>query len=98
MKTFKGTQGEWKAVKNSAYWEVNNNCSYNDGDVSLSINVMMNEIGKKIKGLSFTEECEANAKLIAAAPELLKALELILSNSNDHSIIRIATKAINKAL
>ena len=40
----------------------------------------------------------ANAKLIAAAPELLKALELIMSNSTDHAIIRIASKAINKAL
>ncbi len=29
--------------------------------------------------------------------ELLKALELIISNSNDHAMIRIAVKALKKA-
>ena len=41
---------------------------------------------------------EANAKLIAAAPDMLEALQKIASNSNDHAMIRIAIKAINKAL
>lgn len=44
------------------------------------------------------EQLKANAQLIAAAPEMLKALQLILSNSNDHAMIRVASKAINKAL
>jgi len=40
---------------------------------------------------------KANAKLIEQAPAMLEALELIASNSNDHAIIRIATKAIKEA-
>ena len=43
------------------------------------------------------DECLANAKLIAAAPDLLEALEIIASNSNDSVIIKVAIKAINKA-
>ena len=52
----------------------------------------------RVQGCYSQEIEDANAKLIAAAPELLKALELIMSNSTDHAIIRIASKAINKAL
>lgn len=45
-----------------------------------------------------SNESKANAKLIAAAPDLLEALQKIASNSNDHAMIRIAIKAIQKAL
>ena len=98
MKNFKGTQGTWTAKPNSAFYQVNNDCDYNNGSKSMSISVGLNLIDDEIEGLSLTEENEANAKLIAASPELLKALELIMSLSNDPEIIRIAHKAIEKAL
>lgn len=48
------------------------------------------------------EEAEANAKLIAAAPELLAALQMIINATHDDSYmedaIKYAEKAINKAL
>ena len=48
-------------------------------------------------------EAEANARLIAAAPELLEALEFILRRDGDdyrldHQAHKIATDAIAKAL
>lgn len=96
MKQFKGTKGEW-ILDHSAF-------TPNKEGVFANWIGVKNNNGNTLaeaKGFHYSipdNECEANAKLIAAAPELLEALELIISNSNDHAIIRIASKAINKAL
>ncbi len=83
MKTFKGTKAKTEIQR------------FHNG-----YHIWLN--GKKIcsvwDSLFTPEEVKANAKLIAAAPQLLEALELIMSVSNDHAIIRIANKAIKKAL
>ena len=90
------TQGEWEYFNNGHFYEVG---TWEEDKFRFSCNVFINRIGKRggVKDDSLCKENEANAKLIAAAPELLKALELIASNSNDHAMIRIAHKAINKA-
>lgn len=82
MKTFKGTKGEWH--------------TYNNKGVSTN-RFAICELVSYSSG-EMLEQSEANLKLIAAAPEILKALEIIASNSNDHAMIRVAMKAINKAL
>lgn len=109
---FQGTKGEWKAQKNIAYWEVNNNCNYQEGSISMSICTSLSRINKKIENLNFTEEAKANAQLIASAPELLEALkslsfrmseQLTLGNIKHNKKeaerdLDISIKAIKKAL
>ena len=85
MKTFKGTKGKWFPVEYAGLILIQTRNKYNEPNI-LDMDYFS------------TKEVKANAKLIASSPELLKALELILSNSNDHAMIRIAYKAINKAL
>jgi hypothetical protein len=44
------------------------------------------------------EECEGNARLIAAAPDLLAALETIAAGNTDpDGMVRIAAEALSKA-
>lgn len=68
--TTKHTPGPWKAVRNSSYWEIEpanagqDGIPFNVGDVCASAP------GDPDSGLQ-----EANARLIAAAPELLGALQ-----------------------
>jgi len=64
----KHTKGEWKASKNSCFYEVY--CRSEDSP-SLGINIFLQD-GKIDKNLS--KENEANAKLIASAPELLELI------------------------
>jgi hypothetical protein len=93
---FKGTKGEWKVKKERGY---DIDITNRDGDICWL-------------GLSeFTDETKlANAKLIAAAPELLKALQIAKKElkrllKEDGLILKIKNrewvdmdKAINKAL
>lgn len=44
------------------------------------------------------EVAQSNAKLIAAAPELLESLQLLLQDSNEPAFREQAETAINKAL
>jgi hypothetical protein len=97
---FKGTKGEWKATRNAAYWEVN---AWDEQGNKLSCAVWHFDFVKN-KPIDNEEKAEANAKLIAAAPELLDAL-LFAINQDDYAsgigrkrFIVIAKTAIEKAL
>ena len=80
---FKGTQGEWTIEELDRTYETEIKCGdtriaeakhFNDGSIPLFLD------DPKIK------EGKANAKLIAAAPELLKALQSVISDINPSSV------------
>lgn len=58
-------------------------------------------IAKMCSGLFPSEECEANARLIAASPELLAALKMLTDAANSHielcDEVEAARAAIAKA-
>ena len=91
---FKGTKGDWVA-----------NYSH-ELETYIKCNGLRIADVKHYKGNDFndpsTEEGRANAKLIAAAPSLLKALQTCLkritNESHEPFAILEATEAINKAL
>ena len=68
--TTQHTPGPWVAIKNSCYWEIRSSPSDYDyeqvGDACAS---------KFIGGQADNLIAEANARLMAAAPELLEALK-----------------------
>ncbi|MFP2231385.1 hypothetical protein ACLEZA_17795 [Enterobacter ludwigii] len=93
MKEFKGSAGPWSA---------------HDDEESMATSVVMNEFGDILcvvgTYMTSTEEDYANANLIAAAPDLLEALQDLLIRVADdeeygpeHAITR-ARAAISKAL
>lgn len=86
----KFTKGEWYAVKQIESMEVHSRRFTAGIDVICSIN---NQFLK--------EQTEANAKLIAAAPELLDSLLELISwikeGDYDQSFIEKAEQAIKKA-
>lgn len=98
MKEFKGTKGNWIAEK--------------DFSKEYEQHVFkINDVNETIEGLAEVysgtdddtcrefKECEANANLIAAAPELLEALQLYVSSgAGPNEAMQKAKEAINKAL
>lgn len=85
MSELKHTPGPWEAVKHSSdkFWYVKHKNSNNA--------IVIYDAGTE-------SETGANAKLIAAAPEMLEALEMILFNhDNSEDFFKKATEAYNKA-
>lgn len=77
----------------------------NEGEQTICAMIQKQEMGEDLT----VEEMQANAKLIAAAPELLEALQILLkshrqltfqlnNNINDTPIEQKAQEAINKAI
>jgi hypothetical protein len=66
----KHTPGPWKAVRNTAYWEIE---PANAGQDGIPFNV--GDVCASAPGMPDSGLQEANARLIAAAPDLLEALE-----------------------
>ena len=97
---FKGTKGEWKASKNSSYCEVRNKTDHLTCSRILTVSIHINEFNQEgvLFSDSLSEEAQANSKLIAAAPDLLEALQGLLLNGHSDKQIGISEKAINKAL
>jgi hypothetical protein len=92
MENLKHTKGEWIADKEEGNWEVYCNRTRNICSIKNRISIEGNS------------ENEANAKLIASAPELLEALieaEKTISsydnNFRDEKVKSLITNAINKA-
>ena len=87
----KHTAGPWFAIRNDHYWEVNIEDRRYAPSVANTCDTEVRE-GSDIS--------EANARLIAAAPELLEALEAIIGLSDavlPHGTRRQARAAIAKA-
>jgi hypothetical protein len=95
---FKGTKGEWKAIRNASYWEVANR----ENNQSLAIAVHNFDYREHGVQLSDDKTAEANAKLIAASKDLLEALiELkrwVVDTHIASEALNNANKAIDKAL
>ena len=64
------TKGVWYPVEYAGYWRIQDGPMY--GDIDL---LDAEQVGEK--------EAEINAKLIAAAPELLEALQLVIGIIKD---------------
>ena len=94
MKKFKGTPGPWRvSEKHGDLIDIRYN---NNGIGAISLN-----LAHVVARQSWLKEAEANAKLIAAAPELLEALQFIINDCSRMIPKRAEDKAIaaiNKAL
>jgi hypothetical protein len=113
MITFKGTKGPWKpyytrmldGLNNPRVYEIVVMPDRRQASQHVALSWDINKVGRN-GGLTF-EEAEANAHLIAAAPDLLAACQEFIAFFNDLNIpiktgflkhIHDMDKAINKAL
>ncbi|TJW49396.1 MAG: hypothetical protein E5X65_33905 [Mesorhizobium sp.] len=80
MMDAKSTPGPWFAVNNDSYWQID---SERDGQIGDACASLFDGTG----GAKNWELCEANARLIAAAPDMLSALKSILADCEEYSRI-----------
>lgn len=103
MKEFKGTPGPWRvSEKRGDLIDIRHN---SNGIGAISLN-----LAHVVARQSWLKEAEANAKLIAAAPELLEALQYLINDYDgfrertgrtddpQNKMILNAKSAIKKAL
>ena len=75
------TPGPWFAVRNSCYWEVNPERNLGDYSVPFTVaDCCASAPGDPDGGLM-----EANARLIAAAPDMLAALQGLLALNDNYA-------------
>ena len=99
MSNFKGTKGKWFFVKNDYYNEIiSENNHYDNSGKRMRISTLIHEIQEdgRVVSCNFSEEDNANAKLIACAPEMLEMLELLTSVYSADNIEK-AKQLIKKA-
>jgi hypothetical protein len=85
------TPGPWYPVEYAGYFDVQNGPYYSDTSVS---------------NIEYDENAENNARLMAAAPDILEALieartfinSLVIEYPNDYEILTKIDEAINKAI
>lgn len=94
MKEFKGTLGPWRvSEKRGDLIDIRHN---NNEPGAMSLN-----LAHVVARLSWLREAEANARLIAAAPELLEALQgcvALINGQGRGCELQNAQEAIAKAL
>ena len=65
--------------------------------ISAKLHGMLAQVVWRMEGAERTPTCEANARLIAAAPDLLQALHDIAEEPTDAGAVKCARAAIAKA-
>lgn len=109
MKEFKGTPGPWVADIRGGCAAIYPSCRYDDTPGCHrddDRNIAFSSKGAKYNGMYWEIDgsVEHDFNLMAAAPELLEALKLILSHHDDGNCVlhkedvSMARAAINKAL
>lgn len=105
MKEFKGTKGEWGFKTPIDYSGNSIDTLYSRWIMSDDKVYICSVQGKVVNNddhVKSVDEMIANAKLIAAAPDLLEALQEILESVDNsvwnHQSLEKGTKAIEKAL
>ena len=92
MKEFKGTPGPWCVHDNGVFYDIQTHSGINIGDICASQHTFDDSFHN---GLVAT----ANAHLIAAAPELLSALQSVIRVADRNTDEFIAARAaVAKAL
>ena len=96
MNKIKHTPGPWK-FEHSEDIDLPNHVA-----ISANTHTMLAQVVWKMENDEYSPQCEANARLIAAAPDLLEALEAIIDSGElplcySSPLVIKANKAIAKA-